>query len=111
MKYLKILPLLLLLAPVQARTLSEVKQSGTLIIETNGPYEPFVMEENGKLTGFEMELAEAIARQMGLKADIRNVAFAPLLSNLNKDKQRVDIVMASHIVTSTRAKEVDFISH
>lgn len=111
LKYLKVLPALLLLAPAQARTLSEIKQSGTLLVTTNGPYEPFVYEKDGKLTGFEIELITAIAQQMGLKVDIQNVAFAPLLSNLNKDKQNIDVVIASHTITSTRLKEADWINH
>lgn len=105
---LKFLPLLLLAASAQARTLAEVQKSGTLLVATNVPYEPFVFEKDGKLTGFEIELAQAIAQKMGLKAQFENRPFAPLLDDVNNFKPTIDMVIASHVITTTRQKVADF---
>lgn len=41
--------------------LQQVKQRGTLIVGTEGTYPPFSFGEDGKLTGFEVDFANALA--------------------------------------------------
>ncbi|WP_336206444.1 transporter substrate-binding domain-containing protein, partial [Leuconostoc suionicum] len=46
---------------------SETITSGTLTIGLEGTYAPFSYRQNGKLTGFEIELSTKIAKKLGLK--------------------------------------------
>ncbi|MDS4014193.1 MAG: ABC transporter substrate-binding protein [Candidatus Accumulibacter sp.] len=101
------LPLLLILAgPADAREWNVVKSSGTIIAATEGGFQPFNYYEGAKLTGFEVELGEAIARKLGLKLEWKVVPFDAQLAALQQD--RFDFAIASHGYTEERAKSVDF---
>lgn len=97
---------LLSAVPVQARDWSVVKESGVVIAATEGGFFPFNYFEGSKLTGFEVELAEAVVKQMGLRIDWRVVSFDAQLASIRQD--RFDFAIASHGYTEERAKAVDF---
>ena len=92
--------------PARARSLEEVKASGKLIVATEGAYPPFNYFQGAKLTGFEVELAEAIVKKMGLAIEWKSLAFDALLAGLKQD--RWDMVIASFGITDERAKAVTF---
>ena len=98
--------LTLLATAAQARTWDQIKASGTIKIATEGAFKPFNYFEGSKLTGFEVDLADAIAKQLGLKVEWITQPFDNLLIGLNQD--RYDFVIASHGITPERAKAVDF---
>ncbi|GAC1411948.1 MAG: ABC transporter substrate-binding protein [Burkholderiaceae bacterium] len=92
--------------PASARTLEQINASGHLVVATEGAYPPFNYFQNGKLTGFEVELVEAIAKKMGLTIDWKSLAFDALLAGLQHD--RWDMVTASFAITDARARAVTF---
>jgi polar amino acid transport system substrate-binding protein len=91
---------------VQARTIEEIRKSGTLIVASEGKFAPFNFVDAGKLTGFEIDVANAVAAKMGLKVEWKTMGFDGLLVGLQQD--RWDMVIASHGVTEERAKAVTF---
>lgn len=91
---------------VQAREWKAIKDAGTIVVATEGQYYPFNYFDGPKLTGFEVELAEAIVKQMGLAIDWRVVSFDAQLASIRQD--RFDFAIASHGYTEERAKAVDF---
>ncbi|SMB93060.1 ABC transporter substrate-binding protein [Deinococcus hopiensis] len=98
--------LTLLASAAQARTWDDIKKSGTIKIATEGAFPPFNILKGKELTGFEVELANALAKQMGLKVQWVTQPFDNLLIGLNQD--RYDFVIASHGITPERQKAVDF---
>ena len=90
----------------QARPVEEIKKAGTLIAATEGQFAPFNFFEGKKLTGFEVDVAEAAAAKMGLKIQWKTVGFDALLTGLDQNKW--DLVIASHGITDERAKAVAF---
>ncbi|MFC4640276.1 ABC transporter substrate-binding protein [Deinococcus hohokamensis] len=104
-----LLPALLSLActTAQARTLTEIKASGTINVATSADFEPFNFMRSGVPVGFEVEVAEAVARQMGLRVNWVIRPFDGLLKDVN-ERSDIDLVIASHAVNSTRLKQVDF---
>ena len=104
-----VIPLSMVLSmPVMAREWAEIKSSGTLIAATEGAFAPFNYYEGKKLTGYEVDVAEAIAKKMGLKLEWRVVPFDAQLAAVSQD--RYDFAIASHGYTEERAKAVDFAS-
>lgn len=95
-----------LLNPVQARTLDEIKADGKIIIASEGAYPPFNYFQGSKLTGFEIEVGEAVAAKMGLKVEWKALSFDALLTGLRQD--RWDLVIASFGITDERSKAVTF---
>lgn len=103
---LTLLALSLLASNAEARTWEEIKKAGTIKIGTEGAFPPFNVMKGEKLTGFEIDLAEALAKEQGLKVKWVIQPFDNLLIGLNQD--RYDFVIASHGITEKRAKAVDF---
>lgn len=92
----------------QARTLEEIKADGKIIVATEGAYPPFNYFQGAKLTGFEVELAEAMVKKMGLAIEWKALSFDALLAGLRQD--RWDMVIASFGITEERSKAVTFTS-
>lgn len=95
-----------LAASVQARTFDEIKKDGTIRVATEGQFSPFNYFQGSKLSGFEVDVAEAMAAKMGLKIEWKALGFDALLAGLRQD--RWDMVIASHGITEERAKAVTF---
>jgi polar amino acid transport system substrate-binding protein len=93
---------------VQARTLEEIKTDGKIIVATEGAYPPFNYFQGSKLAGFEVELAEAMVKKMGLNIEWKALSFDALLAGLRQD--RWDMVIASFGITEERSKAVTFTS-
>ena len=91
---------------VQARTLDEIKKDGKILIATEGQFAPFNFFNGTTLTGFEVDLAELVAKKMGVTIQWKTLGFDALLTGLRQD--RWDLVIASHGITDERAKAVTF---
>ena len=89
-----------------ARNVDAIKKAGTIIVATEGQYAPFNFFEGSKLTGFEIDVMEGVAKKMGLKIEWKTLGFDALLTGLGQD--RWDLVIASHGITEERAKAVTF---
>ena len=64
---------LIMLMPLsaQARDMSEITESGVLKVSNSGAYPPFsFVDLKGKVQGFDVDVAHAIAKKMGLKAEV-----------------------------------------
>jgi polar amino acid transport system substrate-binding protein len=81
-------------------------QSGDLRVATR-QVKPFVFEENGKLTGFSVELWNEIAKQLGVKSqyDIKPTV-KELLSTVKA--QTSDLAISAISITAERELELDF---
>jgi polar amino acid transport system substrate-binding protein len=90
----------------QARSFDEIKASGKIIVATEGAYPPFNYFQGSKLTGFEVELAEAMVKKMGLDIEWKALSFDALLAGLRQD--RWDMVIASFGITEERSRAVSF---
>ena len=109
MKVLKALALVAAMCgaiTVQARPLADIQKSGTIVLASEGQYAPFNFFKGKQLTGYEIDVAEAVAKKMGLKFEWKTVGFDALLTGLAQD--RWDLVIASHGITEERAKAVTF---
>jgi polar amino acid transport system substrate-binding protein len=82
----------------------EVKKS--IYVGTNAEFPPFEYLEEGKITGFDMELIDEIAKEMGTEIKIEDMTFDGLLPALQAKK--VDVVIAGMTATEERKKAVSF---
>jgi polar amino acid transport system substrate-binding protein len=89
-----------------ARTFDEIKKDGKIVIATEGKFPPFNFMQGNKPVGFEMDIAEAVAKKLGLKVEWKTLGFDALLVGLAQ--HRFDEVIASHGITEERAKAVTF---
>ncbi|WP_263771078.1 ABC transporter substrate-binding protein [Propionivibrio soli] len=99
---------MLLATPALARDWQKIQESGTIVAATEGAFAPFNYYEGSKLTGYEVDVAEALAKKLGLKLEWKVVPFDAQLAAVKQD--RFDFAIASHGYTKERAKAVDFAS-
>lgn len=87
--------------------LAEVKERGVLKIGTEGTYAPYSYHnEKGELTGFDVEIGQAIAKQLGLKVEFVESNWDSCIAGL--DAKRYDIVMNQVGITKERLAKYDF---
>ncbi|MFJ4141908.1 cystine ABC transporter substrate-binding protein [Pseudomonas sp. NPDC089734] len=87
--------------------LQKIKDSGTLSVGLEGTYPPFsFVDENGKLTGFEVELSEALAKELGVKAKVQPTKWDGILAAL--ESKRLDVVINQVTISEERKKKYDF---
>lgn len=88
--------------PGGARLLSE----GELVVAMSGEFQPFSYREGNTLTGFDYDIAEAVATEMGLELNTKTGAFDTLIGGLKSN--RYDVLVASMTPTEERKEQVDF---
>jgi polar amino acid transport system substrate-binding protein len=81
-------------------------KAGVLKIGTSNNIKPYAYEENGKLTGFEIDLITAAAQKLHLTPQFVAMDFSGLLPALNN--HQFDVVASAVGITPDRAKMVDF---
>ncbi|CAH2828578.1 cystine ABC transporter substrate-binding protein [Salmonella enterica subsp. enterica serovar Agona] len=87
--------------------LNKVKERGTLLVGLEGTYPPFSFQgEDGKLTGFEVDFAEALAKHLGVKASLKPTKWDGILASL--DAKRIDVVINQVTISDVRKKKYDF---
>lgn len=77
------------------------------VVGTDAAYPPFqVLEADGKITGHDIDVMNAVAEAGGFKIEWRNTGWDPLFDGL--DKGTVDIGISSITITDKRKEKYDF---
>lgn len=94
----------------QNRAYNKIQKTKTLTMGTSADFAPFEFPimQNGhkKYVGYDIMVANQIAKSMGVKLKVENMEFSSLIGELQNNK--VDMVMAGMTDTKQREKAVDF---
>ncbi len=91
----------------KARSLSEIKASGKVIIGVFSDKKPFgYVDSNGAYQGYDVYYANRIGKDLGVKVEFVSVEPASRVEYLQTGK--ADIILANFTVTDERAQKVDF---
>ena len=85
-----------------------IKDSGELRIAIPDTGKPLAYKEGGTLKGMDVDLAEAVAAVMGVKAKISMIPFSSALTGLQAN--RFDISYGEFYVTTERLQVADFVT-
>jgi polar amino acid transport system substrate-binding protein len=80
--------------------------SGELTVGSDIPFPPFAFRKGDKLDGFDVELAEALARRMGLRVKWVDTSFDTLFTQVAAG--RFDMAAAATTITPERERQVNF---
>ncbi len=90
--------------------LDKIKKTGKIVLGTAADYPPyeFHKEIDGKdtIVGFDIAIAKAVADDLGVELEIKDMKFDGLLAALVADK--IDFIVAGMVPTEERAQSVDF---
>ncbi len=88
--------------PAQARTLAEIKASGTLRVGLTGDYAPYALRgADGKIIGADVTMAQALAAALGVSLDIVPTTWKTMADDLKAG--RFDVASGGVSVTPARA--------
>jgi polar amino acid transport system substrate-binding protein len=94
------------LASAQAVTLAQIKASGELKIGCEAAYVPFTYRQDGRIVGYDVELAEIFCKALGVKPNFIDTAWAGVIPSLYAKK--FDVIMSSMSYTKERLERVAF---
>jgi polar amino acid transport system substrate-binding protein len=99
---------LLWVTPAHADQLETIKKKGELVCGVLGTDEPnsFVDPKTRTIIGYEVDLCKAIAKQIGVKNTIKQLAVAARIPELQQG--RVDVLAAALTHTREREAVIDF---
>lgn len=88
------------------QSLESIKEKGELVVYTNAEFPPFEYLANGEPTGVDMDIAKAIADEIGVELKVENVKFDTIISSVQSGKAAMGA--AGITVTDERKESVDF---
>jgi ABC-type amino acid transport substrate-binding protein len=86
--------------------LTAVRMAGVVRIGVKADTPPFGSRVGGELVGFDIDLAHAISRSLGVRPELVAVSSGDRIEQLNGG--RVDLLVASMTITRGRERSVDF---
>jgi polar amino acid transport system substrate-binding protein len=88
--------------------IDRIVQRGELVVGMAGNMPPLNMTtKEGELIGYEVDLARAMARAMGVRAKLEVIPFAELLPALQSGK--IDLILSNMTITPGRNLKVAFV--
>ena len=90
--------------------LAAIKKSGVLKVATSADYAPFefhtMVDGKDKIVGSDIDLAKAIAKELGVKAEVSDMNFNTVLASLKEGK--ADLAISAISATDERKQQFDF---
>ncbi len=87
--------------------LATIKSEGKIQIGTEGTYAPYTFhDKSGKLTGFDVEIAEEVSKRLGVKPEFVETKWDGMFAGL--DAKRFDMIVNQVGILPEREKKYDF---
>ncbi|MBN1402707.1 MAG: amino acid ABC transporter substrate-binding protein [Anaerolineae bacterium] len=79
--------------PPMDATWSQIQRQGVVRVGMDASYPPFELVENGQYSGFDVDLAHALAERWDVRAEFVNIHFDGLYDALEADK--IDLIISA----------------
>jgi polar amino acid transport system substrate-binding protein len=86
----------------------DLVNDGELTTCTHLPYRPFQFEQGGKIVGFDVDLIDLVARELGVKQAIVDTPFEGIQSGEDLNARKCDIAAAAMTITPERQEKIAF---
>lgn len=84
-------------------TIERIRQNGVLLAGTTGDYHPLTfLEPDGSYTGFGIEVAEAIAKDLGVGIKFVPTSWPTLTADVLEEPQKFDLAIGGITITDKR---------
>lgn len=90
---------------------AKIKSKGSLTFAMDASYPPdeSIASDGHTIVGFDADLGNALAKELGLKANLENIKFDNIIPGLQDGKY--DVGLSSFTDTKAREKVVDFVTY
>jgi len=97
-------------AAIAATVPEAIRSTGKLVVGINEPYAPAEFRgADGKLTGFDVDLMNAVAKVLGLNVEYRETAFESIIPSVQG--KAFDVGLSSFTDTKEREASADFVTY
>ena len=86
-----------------------IKSAGKIVFCTDATYPPEESLQGSTFVGSDIDIATAVAAQMGVKASFKNIGFDAIIPALKAKK--CDAIISGMNDTAARRKQVDFVDY
>jgi polar amino acid transport system substrate-binding protein len=86
----------------------ELVNEGTLTNCTGLPYKPFEFEEGGEVVGFDIDLIDLVAEELGVDQEVVDTPFDGIQSGADFNTGKCDVSSAGMTITDERKQNIDF---
>ncbi|MBN7773262.1 amino acid ABC transporter substrate-binding protein [Clostridium aminobutyricum] len=87
--------------------LASIKEAGVIKVGTEGTYAPYTYhDDSGELVGYDVEVAQAVAEKLGVKAEFVETKWDSIIAGL--DAKRFDIIVNQVGITPERQQKYNF---
>lgn len=87
-------------------TLEQIKKAGVVKVGCEAAYRPFTFRDQGKIVGYDVDLAEVIYKPLGVKCDFIDTAWSGIVPALYAGN--FDIIHCAMTYTKERVERVAF---
>ncbi len=81
-------------------------QEGQLLVGTDTPFPPFEIGQPPDISGFDIEVVNAVAEEIGLEVTYQDTSFDTIFRDVAQGK--FDMAVAASTITPEREKTIDF---
>ncbi|ARF58717.1 ABC transporter substrate-binding protein [Streptomyces gilvosporeus] len=86
----------------------DLVSAGKLTTCTHLPYAPFQVKKGGAIVGFDVDLVDLVAKDMGVRQEIVNTPFEGIETGQDFTIRKCDLAAAGMTITPARKKVMDF---
>ncbi|WP_084643489.1 ABC transporter substrate-binding protein [Actinoalloteichus hymeniacidonis] len=86
----------------------ELVSDGQLTTCTHLPYEPFQFREGEEIVGFDVDLVDLVAEDLGVEQAIVDTPFDTIQSGADLDTGKCDVAAAGMTINDVREENIDF---
>ena len=90
----------------RADTLDDIKKKGEMVVGMEAAYVPYEFFKDGKIIGYDCDIAQKIADKIGVKVTFIDTDWAGIIPALYAKK--FDVIMSGMTMTADRAKKISF---
>lgn len=89
------------------KSLVKIKKAGKMIVGLDATFAPMgFRDENGEIVGFDIDLANEVAKRLGIKAEFKPCEWDGIIFDLKSRK--IDMVWNGMTITEERKKQITF---
>ena len=86
----------------------DLVNEGEITTCTHLPYQPFQFEQDGKVVGFDVDMIDLVAKELGVKQAIIDTPFEGIQSGEDLNARKCDIAAAAMTITPEREQKIAF---
>ncbi len=92
----------------EGTSLEQIREDGVITVGTEGTYRPFTFHEDGsgELTGYDVEVIQAVAEELGVEAEFEETQWDAIFAGL--DAGRFDVIANQVSITPEREADYQF---